>query len=677
MSPSIDWQRVTSLLQVSRALDALELDKLVPEGLVDHLFPAAGHDLAQVLLGSLLDHPHDGVSAYYRSRPLMLSLGVSAEQALVASMNRQGGYSDGRDGGPAANVRRPGRPTVLPMVGDVGGQFTPAAGWAEALRYRREALAQSEVRGAIAVACGGDGSVATNGFWAALQTASTLRLPLLIVIEDNGLGVSVRSDLQTPGGNIAANLSSFESLRVSDGDGADPEEALRLLSRAVEHVRSGSGAALVRLRVPRLGGHSAHDSRGGIQTGTERDPLVRLRRFLVPAQLSAERWRELEQAAQAEVEAALQRALDTPQPDPATVRRFVFCEREPDVACAAAADEPPAGGGGRRTMRAAIRETLRSELERDPAVRVLGQDVGALGGIYGVTAGLQELFGADRVVDCSLSEEGIVGRSIGMALAGLRPIAEIQFRKYADAAVMQLSNAGTMRWRTGNRATAPIVVRMPAGWARVNDPWHSVSAETEWAYRVGWRVAYPSNAADAAGLLRAAIRGDDPTLFLEHRALLNAESARTPDPGDDHIVPFGQARVVQSGTELTVVSWGSMVERCQAAAADVGASIEILDLRTLQPWDRTAVLDSARRTRRCLIVHEDTRTAGFGAEIAATLAESAFDALVAPVERVTMPDIPVPANRQLAEQALPGPEQIAAAMRDALARGDDGGRAPR
>ena len=611
MPSPVDWRRVTSLLQVSRALDELELQRLVPQGMVDHLFPAGGHDLAQILLGTLLTHSHDGVGAYYRSRPLMLALGVSPEQALTASLNRRGGYSDGRDGGPACNFESPDRATVMPMVGDVGGQYTPAAGWAEAIHYRRTALGERSYDGAIAVVCGGDGSVATNGFWAALNTACALGLPLFFYIEDNGLSMSVPSELQCPGGNIAANLSSFANLSLADGDGTDPEPASRLLADAVNHVRGGIGPALLRLSVPRLAGHAAHDSPDGIGAGTPRDPLTRLRRYLVPTPLSEQDWADLEQGARSEVAAALERALTQPDPDPSTVQRYVFSERaqaEPAQPRTEGLADP--GERGRRTLRAAIRDTLRSELANDPRVRVFGQDVGARGGIYGATTGLQQQFGSDRVFDTNLSEEGIVGRAIGMALAGLRPVAEIQFRKYADAATLQLCNGGTIRWRTANRCAAPVVVRMPVGSARVNDPWHSVSAEAEWVHRIGWRVAFPSNAEDAVGLLRTAMRGDDPTLFFEHRALLLAGSASGDYPGDDYMLPFGRARTVRSGSDLTVVTWGAMVERCVQAAGAAEGSVEILDLRTLQPWDRSGVLESVSRTHRCLIVHggyEDRR----------------------------------------------------------------------
>jgi 2-oxoisovalerate dehydrogenase E1 component len=289
---------------------------------------------------------------------------------------------------------------------------------------------------------------------------------------------------------------------------------------------------------------------------------------------------------------------------------------------------------------------------------VFGEDVGRKGGVHAATLGLQEKFGVDRVFDTSLSEEGIIGRAVGMAAAGLMPVPEIQFRKYADPAAEQLNDCGTMRWRTVNRFAAPMVVRIPGGFFKCGDPWHSQSNEVQWLHGVGWRLAMPSNAQDAVGLLRSALRGNDPTIFFEHRSLLDGSWARRPYPGDDFVVPFGKASLLREGTMLTVVTWGAMVERCEQAIDAGGKSADLLDLRTLSPWDREATLASVRKTRRCLIVHEDTMTAGFGAEIAAVLAKETFFDLDAPIERLAMPDIPSPHNPLLLDAVLPSVETI-------------------
>ncbi|MDP9177841.1 MAG: alpha-ketoacid dehydrogenase subunit beta, partial [Gemmatimonadota bacterium] len=320
----------------------------------------------------------------------------------------------------------------------------------------------------------------------------------------------------------------------------------------------------------------------------------------------------------------------------------------------------------RTNMLTAIRRTLEHELRVNPRVLVFGEDIGPKGGVHAATMGLQDTFGVGRVFDTSLSEEGIIGRAVGMAIAGLMPVAEIQFRKYADPATEQLNNCGTMRWRTANRFAAPIVVRLPGGFAKVGDPWHSVSGEVMWAHAIGWQMCYPSNAEDAVGLLRAALRSNNPTIFFEHRHLLDGPWARRPYPGDDYVLPMGKAKITKSGDALTVVTWGAMVERCELAAKKVGESVEIIDLRTISPWDREAVLESVSRTRRCLIVHEDGITAGFGAEVAATVAQEAFFNLDAPIQRLAIPDVPVPHNFGLMEAVVPGVESIAQRMSEVL-----------
>lgn len=282
--------------------------------------------------------------------------------------------------------------------------------------------------------------------------------------------------------------------------------------------------------------------------------------------------------------------------------------------------------------------------------------------------GLQEAFGDQRVFDTSLSEEGIIGRSIGLAMAGLLPIPEIQFRKYADPATEQINDIGTIRWRTAGKFAAPVVVRIPVGYSKkVGDPWHSVSGEAIYAHTIGWRLAYPSNAADAAGLMRTALHGEDPTIFFEHRALLDGAEARRPDPGEGYAVPFGKATRLRQGDELTVVTWGAMVYLVLAAAERFDQRVEVLDLRTVIPWDKEAVLESLRKTSRCLVVHEDTLTAGFAGEIIATLAHEGFMHLDAPLRRLATPDVPIPYNRDLMAQVLPGEERIARAMEDVLA----------
>ena len=676
-NPRIDWRRVARLVHLSRALDELEESVLVPERKIFYQFSARGHDLAQILLGLRLTRNDDAICGYYRSRPILLALGVPVADTLGSSMARAGGYSDGRDIGAVFNFPNANGPSALPMCGGVGAQFTPTAGWAQSLVYRANVLQESECGDAIAVVLGGDASVATNGFWSALTIATTLKLPMLFYIEDNGYGISVPSGFQTPGGDIAANLGSFANLFVLNGDGTDPRNAAQLIEESVSHVRARQGPALLRLAVPRLEGHSAQDTQAykpeeTVAAERARDPLPKLRAFLVPAELSEREWDEIISAAKSEAERARGEAEARPVADLECTTRHVFFEGElqrEGGQWTRGYTPPPSSEestphGQRINMVTAIRRTLEHELSINPRVLIFGEDVGPKGGVHAVTLGLQEKFGEARVFDTSLSEEGIIGRAVGIALSGLVPVPEIQFRKYADPAMEQLNDCGTMRWRTNNRFAAPIVVRMPIGFFKCGDPWHSQTNEVQFVHAPGWKVAVPSNAEDAVGLLRAALRGNDPVVFFEHRAMLDAPSARRPYPGDDYLLPFGRARVVREGRDLSIITWGAMVERCDEAAGDL--SIEILDLRTLMPWDREAVIASVKRTRRCLIVHEDLMRAGFGAEIAAVVAETCFFDLDAPVSRLAMPDIPSPHNPALMEWALPSVPRIRAKIEELI-----------
>lgn len=687
LDPTFEWRQIAGLALRSRLMDEMEEEVLYPAGQVTYQFSARGHELGQLLISQLLDRPFDAAGAYYRSRPLMLGLGLTLEEAFASDMARIGGVSQGRDVGVVFNLPGQGgaspRPTILPMAGDVGSQFTPAAGWAQALCYRIEQLQETDLAGSIAVVFGGDGAVASNGFWSALTMATTLKLPLLFVVEDNGYAISVVGPAQTPGGNIARNLASFGNLTLWDGSGTQPAETAALVKTAVDHVRSGQGPGLLRLTVPRLSGHSGHDTQAYkppalLEEEWSRDPIAALREALVPALLSAEEWETMRQEAAADVAAARDAALAQPQPDPAEVARYVWAEADHPACMGGLAPEGiqlPAGSTTaqpaeprRINMIEAIRRTLDHELATNPRCLVFGEDVGQKGGVHTATMGLQAEYGAGRVFDTSLSEEGIIGRAVGMALAGLRPVPEIQFRKYADPATEQLHNCGTIRWRTANRFAAPMVVRMPGGFGRkVGDPWHSVTGESFFAHAVGWQVAFPSNAEDAVGLLRSALRSENPTIFFEHRAQLDAMWARRPYPGDDYVIPFGRARLLTTGDELTVVTWGAMAERCELAAQEMAAAVEVIDLRTIVPWDKTAVLDSVRKTSRCLIVHEDIGTAGFGAEIAATIVAEAFLDLDAPVERLAPPAVPIPFNTGLMQAVVPSTEEIRGRMEDLLA----------
>lgn len=654
---NLNWLNVARTVLTSRAIDSIEEKELVPQGLVTYQFSARGHDMIQAILSELIDHPHDGATVYYRSRPFVLGQGLTPEESMAASMARSGGIHGGRDIGVVHFLRSRGKSTVLPASGDVGAQYSPAIGWAQAIQYYVNVLKDDSYKKAIAVALGGDGSTAANGFWAALNVATTQNLPYLFFIEDNAYGISTTSDYQTPGRNIAKNLASFTNLKVYDCDGTEPEEAGNNIEDAVNYVRSWKGPALIRLSIPRLSGHSFVDTqayKGEALLKKERsnDPLPKLEKFVTKNIISKKEWDALVHEVEQEVAEARDRAIASPPPDPSTVLEHVFSNIEPIII-------PTKHEGVRMNLQDAVRKTLEVELSQNKKLLIFGEDVGAKGGVHGATVDLQVKFGKDRVFDTSLSEEAIIGRAVGMAYAGLVPVPEIQFRKYADPATEQINDTGTVRWRSRSQFFAPMVVRIPVGYAKkTGDPWHSVSGEASFAHQIGWRIAFPSNAEDAVGLLRTALRSEDPTFFFEHRALLDTPPGRANYPGDEFMVPFGKANIIQEGSDVTLVTWGAMVERAKLAAENVSASVEILDLRTIIPWDKQAVLESVRKTSKVLVLCEDNWTANFAAEICSTISQEAFESLDAPVERLATMDVPIPYNMGLMKAAMPEVETI-------------------
>ncbi len=685
--PTPDWIQAARHLLLSRQMDRLEIETLTPQGKVKYQFSAHGHELTQVLLAQALDHPHDAATVYYRSRPFALACGLAPSEALAAGMARAAGPSLGRDVGVMFNMprRQATNPvagiTIFPTSGNVGAQYTPAVGWAQSVQYRSQVLGETAWQGAIAAALGGESSVAANGFWASLNIVTTLKLPFLYFIEDNSFGISVPSVFQVPEGNIAKNLASYGNLCIREGSSCSPPEIWQAIASAVAYVRSGEGPCLLRMRVPRLLGHTFVDNqayKSPEQRADEaaRDPLPCLQAYLQEQGiLSLAQWQALEQEVAQQLDEACRTAEAVPEPDPATATRHRFFEGvaplqgglRPEGANLPLGPDLPQPSGPRINLIDAVRRTLEVEMAHNPRLLVFGEDVGVKGGVHGATQGMQAHFGAERVFDTSLSEDGILGRSIGMAFAGLLPVPEIQFRKYADPAHEQINDLGFVRWRTANHFAAPVIVRIPVGFSKkTGDPWHSFSAEAIFAHTLGWRIAFPSNAEDAVGLLRTALRGDDPTFFLEHRALLDTPEGRRPYPGDDYCLPFGKAAHVLDGSALTLVTWGAMLSRCLEAAKNFSGSIDLFDLRTIIPWDQEAVLESLHKTGKLLIVHEDTLTSGFGAEISAFVTEHAFGDLDAPVTRLATPDVPIPYNIPMMDAVLPTARHIQAGIQKLL-----------
>ena len=651
-SPILNWPHIARTLLTSRHVDELEERELVPQGKVTYQFSAKGHELAQILLKQHLNHPHDGATVYYRSRPFMLASGLTPQEAFAAGFAKTGSPSEGRDVGVVFSMQPRKGITILPSSGAVGAQYTPAAGWAQAIRYRQKVTKDKDWDHAIAVAMGGEGSTATNGFWAALNIVTTRNLPYLFFIEDNSFAISVRSELQTPGANVAANLQSYNNLKIIEGDGTDPAEAVTKIAEAVEYVRTGK-PCLLRLRVVRIMGHTfiddqSYKTKAERDAEQQRDPITRLKSFLPELD-----WDVLDQEVEIEVRAAAQSALQYPDPEPASATQHLFAPLNVRGQNALFQQDGP-----RINLIEAVKRTLETEMLANSRVLVFGEDVGVKGGVHGATAHMQVKFGEERVFDTSLSEEGIMGSAVGLSLAGLMPVPEIQFRKYADPATEQINDAGTIRWRTAGKFTAPMVVRIPVGFGKkTGDPWHSVTGEAIYAHTLGWRLVFPSNAADAAGLLRTALRGEDPVIFFEHRALLDTSQARRPWPGNEYTLPLGVAGKLSEGNALTVITWGAMVYPALEAAIGLNG-IEILDLRTISPWDTESVLESVKKTGKCLVIHEDTITGGFAGEIMATIASEAFEWLDAPLQRLATPDVPIPYNIGSMNTVVPSIEKI-------------------
>ncbi len=673
----IDWREVAHVALLSRALDEFELSELVPQGKAKYQFSSGGHELGQAILSQMLTQPFDWAHVYYRCRPFMLGSGMTATEALLNTMALSGSLTEGRDLPAVFNLPRRKRAIIPANAADIGSQFCVAAGTAQAIQFRVNELGESEKAASIAVVYGGDGATASAGFWAMLNAATTLCLPLLIVIEDNGYAISTKSWRQTPGGNIATNLASFRNLTIWEGDGTEPAEVARLLRTAVSHVRQREGVALLHTTMPRLCAHSGVDT-AAYKTDEEkaaeqlRDPLPKLKHFCIGQVMTQHEWDALEAAVKAEIRAAYAEASTHAEVSPAEATRFAYFE-PPQVQLHGGmlaegitmprGDETPRPTEQRRlTMVEAIRRTLDVELSINPRLLLFGQDVAVKGGVHAVTQGLMQRYGDERVFDTSLNEEAIMGRAVGMALAGLMPLPEIQYRKYTDACYESINNCGGMRWRSSNHFAAPLVMRTSGGYRKVGDPWHSVTSEVSYTHMTGWRVAVPSNAEDAAGLLRTAMRGNDPVIFFEHRFCYDSPWSRRPYPGDTFMLPFGKGKLILSGDQLTVVTWGAMVELCEEAAKQIEAAIDLIDLRTLSPWDKDMVLASIRKTGKCLIVHEDATFGGFGAEIAAVIADEAFFDLDAPVARLGSPLVPVPFSSSLMAGVVPDVAKIRAKM---------------
>ncbi len=672
------------LAWVSRFLDDREI-ALQKQSRVFFQISGAGHEALLLGLGHELRPGYDWFFPYYRDRALMLSLGVTPEEILLEAV---GSSSDPASGGRQMPCHWGyARLNVVTQSSATGSQCLPAVGCAEATRYiSRRDLPGCRAHGdELTYVSLGDGATSEGEFWESLNTACTLHLPVLFVVADNGYAISVPTADQSPAA-ISELLGGFRGLQVHALDGCDYFEVRSRVPAIVSAVRAGVGPALVHARVTRPYSHSAADtqskyrSREELEEESARDPLVVFEKAVVEAGvLRAEEMAALKEEARQIVQAAARAALAAPRPDPATVTHHVVAL--PSVP--PGAEEADDGSGEVVALGEAIKRTLHEQMALDERIRVFGEDVAdareavlanveGKGGVFGTTFGLQRRFGIARCYNTPLAEANIVGRAVGQGIRGLRPVPEIQFFDYIWTAMQQIkTEAATVRWRSNGAFSCPMVLRVPiGGYLAGGAIWHSQSGESIFTHIPGLTVVMPSRAADAVGLLRTALQATDPVMFLEHKHLLRQPYTRDPFPSPGFQIPFGRGRVVLQGDDLTIVTWGALVEKSRQAAAvlqaELGATVAVIDLRSLLPWDRDLVAEQVAHTSRVLVAHEDILTSGFGAEVASWVSEHCFGDLDAPVTRLGATDTHVAYEPTLERAILPQVDDIVAAGRRVL-----------
>jgi 2-oxoisovalerate dehydrogenase E1 component len=671
---------------LSRRIDDKEI-QLKRQNKIFFQISGAGHEAIQVAAAAHARPGHDWFFFYYRDRAFSLQLGITP---LAQMLQAVGAAADPMSGGRQMPSHWSSRELqIVTTSSPTGTQFLQAVGCAEggwrALEIGDEALVElTHAReDEIAFVTTGDGTTSEGEFWESLNTASNLRLPVVYIVQDNGYAISVPVEVNTPGGSISKIVSGFPDLRVLECDGTDIVASWETMRDAVEHARNRRGPVLVHAHVIRPYSHSLSDDERFYKTDemreeeVARDPLTRTATLLrTEYGVTDEELERIDEEVRALVDTAADEALASPQPEASTA---LDCLYSPDVDPTAEqfdTEDDPRFQGTQTTMVDLINSTLRDEMRRDSRIVVFGQDVADVsqedlldrvtgkGGVFKVTAGLQREFGSVRVFNSPLAEANIVGRAIGMALRGFKPVVEIQFFDYIWPAMMQIRDEmAIIRYRSANSWSSPVVIRVTyGGYLKGGAIYHSQTGESIFAHCPGLRVVLPATALDAAGLLRTAIRSDDPVIFLEHKHLYRQVYNKSAYPGPNFMIPFGKAKTVRRGTDVTIVTCGALVQRSLVAAKVLqereGVSADVLDLRTINPFDMEAIAESVRRTNRVLIVHEDSLSWGIGAEFAARIADELFPWLDAPVRRIASLDTWVGYAPRLERAILPEAEEI-------------------